>query len=46
VRPEDRLIRDITAVFREHRDCGELDGGVEGGDRVWMTCTCGARIVR
>ena len=24
---------------------GELDGGVEG-DRVWMTCTCGATINR
>jgi len=29
----------------EHEYCGELDGGVEG-DRVWMTCTCGAVIVR
>ena len=27
----------------EHEYCGELDGGVEG-DRVWMTCTCGATI--
>ena len=26
-------------------ELGELDGGVEG-DRVWMTCTCGATINR
>jgi hypothetical protein len=29
----------------EHEYRGELDGGVEG-DRVWMTCTCGAVITR
>jgi len=42
---EDRLVRDLDAFFGEHRRCGELDGGVEG-ERVWMTCTCGARMVR
>jgi len=36
VRVEDRLFRDLAAFFREHRYCGELDGGVEG-ERVWMT---------
>jgi hypothetical protein len=35
----------LQAFFREHHYCGELDGGVEG-DRVWMTCTCGAAINR
>ena len=25
--------------------CGDLDSAVEG-DRVWMTCTCGATINR
>jgi hypothetical protein len=25
--------------------CGDLDSAVEG-DRVWMTCTCGAAINR
>jgi hypothetical protein len=44
VQRDDRLIRDLAAFFREHRDCGELDAAVEG-DRVWVTCTCGARIV-
>jgi hypothetical protein len=35
----------LQAFFQEHQYCGELDGGVEG-DRVWMTCTCGAVISR
>jgi len=35
----------LYAFFREHQYCGDLDGGVEG-DRVWMTCTCGAVLVR
>jgi hypothetical protein len=39
------LLRDLRAFCLEHENCGELDTGVEG-DRVWMTCTCGARIER
>ena len=35
----------LWAFYQEHQYCGELDGGVEG-DRVWMTCTCGAAICR
>ena len=31
----------LYAFFQEHRRCGDLDGAVEG-DRIWMTCTCGA----
>jgi hypothetical protein len=34
----------LHAFFQEHQYCGDLDGGV--GDRVWMTCTCGAAINR
>jgi hypothetical protein len=34
VRSEDRLFRDLAAFFREHENCGELDGGVEG-ERVY-----------
>jgi hypothetical protein len=34
-----------SVFFQEHQYCGELDGGVEG-DRVWMTCTGEAVIVR
>jgi len=35
----------LYAFFLEHRRCGDLDDGVEG-DRVWMTCPCGAVVVR
>jgi hypothetical protein len=35
----------LQAFFQEHQYCGDLDGGVEG-DRVWVTCTCGAVINR
>jgi len=39
------LLTDLDAFYLEHRGCGELDAGVED-DHVWMTCTCGARIMR
>jgi hypothetical protein len=45
VRCDDRLLRDLAAFFQEHRLCGELDAAVED-DRVWETCTCGARMER
>jgi hypothetical protein len=39
------LLADLDAFYLEHEHCGELDSAVEG-DRVWMTCTCGAVINR
>jgi hypothetical protein len=39
------LLRDLDAFYLEHRRCGELDGGVEG-ECVWLTCACGALLVR
>jgi hypothetical protein len=33
------------AFVQEHRRCGDLDAGVEPV-RVWMTCDCGAELVR
>jgi hypothetical protein len=39
------LAADVLAFFEEHRRCGDLDGGVED-ERVWMTCECGASLVR
>jgi hypothetical protein len=33
------------ALYQEHQYCGELDSDLQG-DRIWMTCTCGARIER
>jgi hypothetical protein len=35
----------LEAFIREHEYCGELDTGRDG-DRVWMTCSCGATINR
>jgi len=35
----------FDAFLQEYRYCGDLDSAVEG-DRVWMTCTCGAAINR
>ena len=39
------LLDALYAFYREHEHCGELDSAVEG-NRVWMTCTCGAAISR
>jgi hypothetical protein len=39
------LFTDLDAFYQKHEHCGELDSAVEG-DRVWMTCTCGAAINR
>jgi hypothetical protein len=35
----------LETFLQEHRRCGDLDGGVEG-ERVWMSCDCGAAIVQ
>jgi hypothetical protein len=41
-----RLMLDLESFHREHRGCGRpLDGGVED-DRIWIACSCGARISR
>jgi len=37
------LLSALIAFVREHRRCGELDGGVEG-ERVWLSCDCGGGI--
>jgi hypothetical protein len=39
------LLDDLHAFLQEHQYCGDHDSAVDG-DRVWMTCTCGAAIVR
>jgi hypothetical protein len=39
------LLADLTAFFTEHRQCGELDAGVDG-PIVWFACKCGARMTR
>jgi hypothetical protein len=35
----------LHAFYSEHEYCGELDSGVEE-HVVWLTCSCGATIVR
>ena len=35
----------LYAFYQEDERCGDLDSGLDG-DRVWMTCTCGAVINR
>jgi hypothetical protein len=39
------LLADLDTFLQEHRRCVDLDSAVED-DRVWMTCTCGAALVR
>jgi hypothetical protein len=42
---EDDIGRDLAAFLAEHRACGTLDTGLPGKpERVWMACSCGARI--
>jgi len=44
----DRLALDLDAFITEHRRCGDLDTGLTNtaAKRVWVTCSCSARIER
>jgi hypothetical protein len=35
----------LDAFDTEHRQCGDLDAGVDG-QIVWMACDCGASMAR
>ena len=39
------LLTELDAFFTDHRQCGDLDAGVEG-PVVWIACDCGASIAR
>ena len=39
------LLSDLDAFLNDHRDFGELNGGVEGAT-IWLACECGAGIAR
>ena len=39
------LSTDLDAFYLKHGRCGALHSGVEG-ERVWMTCGCGAELNR
>jgi hypothetical protein len=44
---EENIGRDLAAFLDEHRDCGTLATGFTGQpERVWLSCSCGARIER
>jgi hypothetical protein len=43
--PHDDLGASLESFILEHESCGEFDSVLEK-DRVWMTCTCEAMIVR
>ena len=39
------LLASLDAFRQEHRRCGDLEAGGETA-LVWMTCDCGAELVR
>jgi len=39
------LLTELDAFFTDHRQCGDLDAGVDG-PIVWIACECGASIAR
>ena len=39
------LLTELDAFFTDHRQCGDLDSGVEG-PVVWISCECGASMAR
>jgi len=40
------LLGDRDAFLQEHCRCGDLDAARSRAIRFWMTCTCGAVLVR
>jgi len=43
-----RLVADLEAFIAEHRRCGAVSTGMTETEspRVWVACSCGARIER
>jgi hypothetical protein len=39
------LLTELDAFVTDHRQCGDLDAGVEG-PIVWIACECGASMAR
>jgi hypothetical protein len=39
------LLAELDAFYTEHRQCGELEAGIEG-EVVWFDCECGASMAR
>ena len=43
--PQPEPLEVLVASVAEHQECGELDGGRDGG-YVWLACSCRAQIVQ
>jgi hypothetical protein len=39
------LLTELDVFVIDHRQCGDLDAGVDGLN-VWIACDCGARMAR
>jgi hypothetical protein len=39
------LLTELDAFFSDHRECGDLDAGVDG-EVVWIAFECEARVAR
>jgi hypothetical protein len=39
------LLAELAGFFTDHRQCRDLDAGVDG-EVVWIVCDCGARMAR
>ena len=39
------ILTELDAFYVDHRECGELDAGVDG-PVVWFACACGVRMAR
>ena len=43
--PAVSVLTELDAFFTDHRQCGELDAGIDSVV-IWFDCECGARIAR
>lgn len=43
--PQPESLEALVAFVAEHQECGDLDGGRDGG-YLWLACSCGAQIVQ
>jgi hypothetical protein len=39
------LLTELDAFYLDHRQCGELEAGVDG-PVIWIACECGACMAR
>ena len=39
------MLTELDAFYTDHRDCSELEAGVDG-PIIWFACDCGASMMR